>query len=192
MGVADSIERMYHPRQSPRYQHPENLLAGYSERRKIVNLRALRGWKASSLATVPHSTHHDMPTRPAPVSRRQFARTAAASAFAAAVGSRLWNPSRVEAASFAPVPIPGGTPALGGAYHVFGPAAFDPIDAEPATITNLNAAVGLAYVSGMVTQTNVKTGEVVRLPFVDSDMRFMQGVFRGTDGRVHQGAFAFV
>jgi hypothetical protein len=44
----------------------------------------------------------------------------------------------------------------------------------------------------MVTQTNTKTGEMVRLPFVDSDMRFMQGVFRGTDGKVHQGAFAFV
>jgi hypothetical protein len=95
----------------------------------------------------------------------------------------------VEAASFAPVPIPGGTPALGGAYHVFGPAAFDPVDAEPVTITNLDAVVGLAYVSGMVTQTNTKTGEVVRLPFVDSDMRFMQGVFRGTDGKVHPGAF---
>ena len=159
-----------------------------------MNLRALPGWKASSLAAVPGSTHRDTSARqlPVPVSRRQFARTAAGTAFAAVVGSRLWTPSLVEAASFAPVPIPGGTPALGGAYHVFGPAAFDPIDAEPATITNLNAAVGLAYVSGMVTQTNTKTGEVVRLPFVDSDMRFMQGVFRGTDGKVHQGAFAFV
>lgn len=161
-----------------------------------MNLRALPAWKAASLTAVPDSTHHDISTRrlPVPVSRRQFARTAAGTAFAAAaaVGSKLWTPSLVEAASFAPVPIPGGTPALGGAYHVFGPAAFDPIDAEPVTITNLNAAVGLAYVSGMVTQTNIKTGEVVRLPFVDSDMRFMQGVFRGTDGKVHPGAFAFV
>ena len=159
-----------------------------------MNLRTLPGWKASSLTTEPDSRHHEVPTQrlPIPVSRRQFARTAAGSAFAAAVGTELWTPSPLEAASFAPVPIPGGTPALGGAYHVFGPAAFDPSDAEPATITNLNAAVGLAYVSGMVTQTNVKTGDVVRLPFVDSDMRFMQGVFRGTDGRVHQGAFAFV
>ena len=159
-----------------------------------MNFRALPGWKATSITSVPDSSHHEIPTRrlPVPVSRRQFARTAAGSAFAAAVGSRLWTPSVVQAASFAPVPIPGGSPALGGAYHVFGPAAFDPIDAEPITITNLNAAVGLAYVSGMVTQTNIKTGEVVRLPFVDSDMRFMQGVFRGTDGKVHQGAFAFV
>ena len=157
-----------------------------------MNLRAIPGWKPSNSTTVPDSTDHRIPARRLPVSRRQFARTAGASALAAAVASRLWSPSLVEAGSFAPVPIPGATPALGGAYHVFGPAAFDPIDAEPTTITNLNAAVGLAYVSGMVTQTNIKTGEVVRLPFVDSDMRFMQGVFRGTDGKVRQGAFAFV
>lgn len=159
-----------------------------------MNLRAIPGWKATRPGSVPDSTRLDIPSRQLPfaLSRRQFARTAAVGAFAASVGTRFLPSSLVEAASFAPVPIPGGSPALGGAYHVFGPAAFDPIDAEPATITNLNAAVGLAYVSGMVTQTNIKTGEVMRLPFVDSDMRFMQGVFRGTDGRVHPGAFAFV
>jgi len=157
-----------------------------------MNFRALPGWKATGLTSVPDSTHHNIPARPVPVSRRQFARTAAGSAFAAAVGSSLLTPSLVRASSFAPVPIPGGTPALGGAYHVFAPGAFDPIDAEPVTITNLDAKVGLAYVSGMVTQTNIKTGDVVRLPFVNSDMRFMQGVFRGTDGKVHRGAFAFV
>jgi hypothetical protein len=127
---------------------------------------------------------------PVSLSRRQFARAAAGTAFAGAIG--LTRPGRVEAASFAPVPIPGGTPVLKGQYHVFGPAGFDPIDAEPATITNLNGFVGLAYISGMVTQTNTKTGQVLRLPFVDTDMRFMQGDFRGTDGRVHQGAFALV
>jgi hypothetical protein len=61
--------------------------------------------------------------------------------------------------------------------------AFDPIDAEPAAITNFNGGVGLAYISGMVTQTNVKTGEKLRFPFVDSDMRFMKGEFQGTDRR---------
>lgn len=195
MGVAGSVERMYDARQFfPTIGTRNSFLAWYGERRKTVNFRALPGWKATSPPIVADSTQHDSPARrlPVPVSRRQFTRTVAGGAFAAAVGSRLWNPSLVEAASFAPVPIPGGSPALGGAYHVFGPAAFDPIDAEPITITNLNASVGLAYVSGMVTRTNTKTGEVVRLPFVDSDMRFMQGVFRGTDGKVHQGAFAFV
>jgi hypothetical protein len=75
---------------------------------------------------------------------------------------------------------------------VFGPAAFDPIDAEPATITDFNGFDGLAYISGTVTQTNTATGEVRTLPFVESDMRFMKGVFIGTDGRTHQGAFALV
>jgi hypothetical protein len=78
---------------------------------------------------------------------------------------------------------------------VFAPAptaGFDPIDAEPITITNFNGFVGLSYTSGMVTQTNTKSGEVLRLPFVDSDMRFMQGDFRGADGRVHEGTFALV
>ena len=159
-----------------------------------MNFRALAGWKATGLTSVPDSTHHDIPARrfPVPVSWRQFARTAAGRILAVAGHFCFWTPGLGVAASFAPVPIPGGTPALGGAYHLFGPAAFDPIDAEPVTITNLNASVGLAYVSGMVTQTNIKTGEVVRLPFVNSDMRFMQGVFRGTDGKVHRGAFAFV
>jgi len=44
----------------------------------------------------------------------------------------------------------------------------------------------------MVTQTNVKTGEKLRFPFVDSDMRFMKGEFRGTEGGMHQGAFVFI
>ena len=68
----------------------------------------------------------------------------------------------------------------------------DPVDAEPATITDFNGFVGLAYISGTVAQTNPATGEVRRLPFVNNDMRFMKGVFRGTDGQIHQGAFALV
>src|SRR5260370_9309388 len=163
----------------PRSRYPgTTLVALYSERRKTVNFHPLPGWKATSSPNVPNSTHHDIPAPrlPVPVSRRQFARAAAGGAFAAALGSRLWTPSLVEAASFAPVPIPGGSPALGGAYHVFGPAAFDPIDAEPVTITNLNASVGLAYVSGMGTQTNPKTGDAARLAVVNSGMRFRHGV----------------
>lgn len=75
---------------------------------------------------------------PAPVSltRRQFARKAAdATLMGAALSAGLWNPAMAQGhKSKAPVPIPGGTPALGGGFHVFGPTAdgsFDPIDAEP-------------------------------------------------------------
>jgi hypothetical protein len=159
-----------------------------------MNIRALSEWKASGLPTVQTTAQMagSPGLKPATISRRQFARTAGGTAFVGAIGSRLWKPGRAEAATFAPVPITGGTPVLGGSYHVFGPAAFDPIDAEPATITNMDGFVGLAYISGMVTQTNTRTSQVLRYPFVGSDMRFMQGVFRGTDGRVHQGAFALV
>src|SRR5258708_1201502 len=172
MSVAGGVARLYHARQFPPLQVPRTtLLPCYSERRNTMNFRALPGWKATGLTSLPDSAHHDIPARrlPVPVSRRHFARTAAGSALAAAVASRLWTPSLVQASSFSPVPIPPATPALPAAYHLFGPAAFDPIDAELATITNLNASVGLAYVSGMVTQTNTKTGEVVRLPFLNSD-----------------------
>jgi len=127
------------------------------------------------------------------MSRRQFLRTAGAVVLGATLGAELWRPARAAAAGAGvPVPIPGGTPVLGGGFHLFGPALIDPIDAEPISITNFDGFVGLAYISGTVTQTNTVTGQVRTLPFVDSDMRFMKGVFRGQDGQVHQGAFGFV
>ena len=160
-----------------------------------MNVSAISIRKAASLARNhnSHQTSADASQFWNGISRRQFTRNAARTAVIGATVGSLWRPGRADAkASFAPVPIPGGSPFLGGSYHVFGPAAFDPIDAEPATITNLNGFTGLAYLSGMVTQTNTQTGEKLRLPFVDSDMRFMKGEFRGTDGRMHHGAFAFI
>jgi hypothetical protein len=148
-----------------------------------MNIRAVSAWKPAGLAT----SHPGM-------TRRQFARAVAGTAaVGGALGPGLLRPGlAAPRPSFAPVPIPGGSPVLGGSYHVFAPDAIDPIDAEPITITNLNGFVGLAYISGMVTQTNTKTGEALRLPFTNSDMRFMQGEFRGADGRVHRGTFALV
>ena len=104
--------------------------------------------------------HHAM-------SRRQFARAAAgAAAFGATLGSGLSLPRLVSARhSFEPIPIPGGTPAFGGGFHVFGPGLVDPADAEPSTITDFNGFIGLAFISGTVTQTNTKTNEVRTLPF---------------------------
>jgi len=159
-----------------------------------MNARAISARKALNPTTVQPAVSADSIRAVQPgLSRRQFTRTAAGSAVGAALGAALWTPAvAAPKGAFAPVPIPGGTPFLGGSYHVFGPAAFDPADAEPATITNLNGFVGLAYISGMVTQTNTKTGQKARYPFVDSDMRFMQGNFRGTDGRIHQATFAFI
>src|SRR5258705_4388566 len=129
--------------------------------------------------------------------RREFVRGAGGAIAAGAVlGSGLLQPRTVHAlAPDDPVPIPGGTPALGGAFHLYGPTpdgSFDPIDAEPSLITNFNGVVGLAYISGMVTRTKISTGERVELPFNDADMRFMQGVYRGVDGKPRQGSFALI
>lgn len=164
-----------------------------------MNIRDIPREKLASKSSAPgHGHRHPGPARfrQRAMSRRQFARTAAGAAvFGAAVGSGLMRPVLGGGpGSLVPVPIPGGTPALGGEFHVFapGPGGLDPSDAEPATITDFNGFVGLAYLSGTVMQTNTTTGEVLVLPFVGSDMRFMTGVFRGTDGRVHQGAFALV
>jgi len=144
------------------------------------------------------------------LSRRQFVGSAAGTVAAAAgLGSLLAACGRADdgfltspisprlslakaAGQAAPVPIPGGTPALGGAFHVWAPAAADSVDAEPATITDFNGFAGLAYISGMVTQRNRSTGETVQLPFLDADMRFMTGVYRGEDGRVRRGTFGFI
>jgi hypothetical protein len=130
-------------------------------------------------------------------SRREFVRSSGgAAAAAAALGSGLLHPQLLSAAApDDPLPIPGGSPALGGGFHLYGPTpdgSFDPIDAEPATVTNLDGVVGLAYVDGTVTRTRISTGERDELPFIASDMRFMQGVYRGVDGKPRQGTFGFI
>jgi hypothetical protein len=129
--------------------------------------------------------------RPRGLTRRQFARTAVGTAvFGGMLGSGLFKPGlAAPKASFAPVPIPGGF--LNGMFHAFGPNPSDP-DLEPSTITNMNGFVGLASLDGMVMQTDTTTGTTQRFAFANTDMRFMQGDFRGADGRIHQGTFALV
>jgi hypothetical protein len=163
-----------------------------------MNPLQILGSKAASRSTIQDADGSTaVPQFRSPVSRRQFARAVAGTAAAgAALASGAQMPESAHSRwTFAPVPIPGGTPGLNGYYHIFGPspaAGGDPIDAEPATITNFDGFVGLAYLSGKVTQTNTKTGEQELLPFVDSDMRFMKGTFRGTDKAIHEAAFGFV
>jgi hypothetical protein len=127
-------------------------------------------------------------------SRRQFIQTGGA--VAAVIGAGVLRPRILHAAApDDPLPIPGGTPAVGGAFHFYGPTpdgSLDPIDAEPSSITNLNGVVGLAYIDGTVTRTRISTGETEEFPFLGSDMRFMQGVYRGVDGRPRQGTFGFI
>ncbi len=91
--------------------------------------------------------------------------------------------------TFAPVPIQGGTAGFGpsGAYHVFGGPG-----QENATISNFKGSIGSALINGNVTRTNIKTGEQEYFPFNSANMRFMTGMFKGTDEQEHPGTFAFV
>ena len=164
-----------------------------------MNIRGIAKWEFASRAR-SHRHNHRHP-RQAHVwqhamSRRQFMRKAAGvAAVGTVLGAGVLRPGQAKAhQAHEPVPIPGGTPVFGGDFYVFGPGfpGFDPPDAEPSTITDFNGFLSLAYISGEVTRTNRATGEVRTLPFVNNDMRFMKGIFRGTDGRMHHGAFAFI
>ena len=131
--------------------------------------------------------------KPCSISRRQFVRgMAGAAVLGATFGTGLLRPQPVQASgSSDPLPVVGGWSVLN-PYHVYAPFFDGTVDSEPATITNFDGFVALGYISGIVTRTTTKTGERLTLPFVDSDMRFMKGVYRGQDGHVHQGAFGFV
>src|SRR5581483_5901943 len=72
--------------------------------------------------------------------RRLLQLSAGGMAAGAMVGSRLIQPGAAAAkpGPGTPKPIPGGSSVIAGAfgqlYHVYGPGAIDPVDAEPATI----------------------------------------------------------
>jgi hypothetical protein len=163
----------------------------FPKREDEMNFRDIPMWDSIIKAGAHRDTGH-APFWQQTMSRRNFARTAAGTAVVGAtLGSGLWKSEARPLASTDPVPIPGGIQDSGKTFHVFSPGPRHP-DGEPITITDFNGFVGLAYISGMVTETNTKTGKSRRLPFLSADMRFMQGVFRDKEGRVQQGAFALV
>jgi hypothetical protein len=96
--------------------------------------------------------------------------------------------------SAAPVPIPGGVfipnPFGGPDVHVNLPGPLDStvpgVGGEPSSITDFNGFVGVAKIDG--TGTDASGHSLLW----EVDLRFMKGVYRGADGRFHEGAFAFV
>jgi hypothetical protein len=130
------------------------------------------------------------------LSRRGLLKGAAGAALAgAAVGSGLFDSLTAHAA--APgiglvEPIPATIEFFPGVFrHVQAPP-FTGLDSDPGTVYNFEGAAGLAYISGEVDRTNRRTGETRTLPFLFSDMRIQQGVFKGRDGHVREATFAFV
>ena len=129
------------------------------------------------------------------MSRRHFLRgAAAATALGAAATAGLARNRHADAA--APgiglvTPIPYGLDFFGDGrlFHVEAPPFFGD---DPSTVHNLRGTSGIAFIDGLVDRTNRKTGVVETFPFIASDMRFMQGAFRGRDGKTRSGTFGFV
>ncbi|TMC02612.1 MAG: hypothetical protein E6J35_08775 [Chloroflexi bacterium] len=92
--------------------------------------------------------------------------------------------TRTAAKSGTPSPVAAN--ALFGGLHIYG---VDP-GMEPSAITNFHGQVGAAVVDGNGTWK--VDGTAPETVLFDTDMRFMQGSFRSTDGRSHKGTFAFV
>ena len=133
-------------------------------------------------------------------SRRAFLRGGAASMFlgtgflsSAAAGA---DGNEEDSNGGRPNPIPGGLAPFA-PFGVF--IHHNPLNPanplanlnDPSQITDFNGFVGLTHIRGAGTGTNTLTGVSTPLAF-QADMGFSQGEFIGTDGRHHQGTFAFV
>ena len=120
-------------------------------------------------------------------SRAEFLRWSAG-AIGAAAGIPLLEASPAVAATAGPKPIPGGfsasfTPVPSNpAAHVFQPLK----GGELNTIGDFNGFVAATEIQGMATGSDGS-----KYSF-DTDMRFMQGSYVGTDGKLAHGTFGFV
>lgn len=134
-------------------------------------------------------------------SRRAFLGTASA-----ALGGGLLSPSSVYAhpedddkqhgEDAQPNAIPGGVAPFApfGVFIHHNPLnPSKPLDMinDPSQITDFDGFVGLTHIRGGGTGTNTLTGVSTPMAY-QADMGFSRGKFIGTDGRRHEGTFAFV
>ncbi len=126
---------------------------------------------------------------------RTFSRRRFLSVAAAAPGLLMASGAKARASmrNCAPNALPHVT-VLGGGLpdiHIQLPGIFTPLDTDPSTITDFNGQLGYAIVDGSGTRTDKSTGAESAEAF-EVDLRFMKGVFVGTDGRRCNGAFALI
>jgi hypothetical protein len=133
------------------------------------------------------------------VTRRSLIRGAAGATLGATLLTPKLGNAMAEgesAACVGPRPIPGGVAGLA-PFGIFihhnplNPATPLANISDPSQITDFDGFVGLTHIRGGGTGTDTTTGVSSRLAF-QADMGFSQGRFIGTDGRQHQGTFAFV
>jgi hypothetical protein len=125
------------------------------------------------------------------ISRRQFVRRSAV-AVAGLAGFELLRGTPAFAKprlGSAPRPIPGGFAfpdfeivPTGADLHVIPPVP----GLEMSTITDFNGQIAAAEIQGTATDGRGKTFGF------DTDMRFMDGEYIGSDGRAYHGTFGFI
>ena len=137
------------------------------------------------------------------VSRRSFFASGAAAAGAAVLldasnPAKLWadeNPATCGSPGLCDFPIP--IPHIAGpGLHFFFPGPVEGVNADtghdPSLIFNFKGFIGNAdFVPIVGTGTNLNTGATAPYTF-HADIRFMKGVFVGTDGTERRGSFAFI
>lgn len=136
------------------------------------------------------------------ISRRKFFRASASVAGAGVLlGTGLSTPLRAAEGNnrgcpALPQPIPHtiATP-FGTTIHHFFPGPVEgtnPVTGhDPSEIFDFHGMVAQADLLLAGTGTDLNTGDNASYGF-HTDMRFMAGQFRGTDGKTHTGAFAFI
>ena len=145
----------------------------------------------------------------APVSRRSFFGAALASTgvlLASGGSPKLWAAQNAGACGAPglcdfPVPIPHVTslpfPSATNPTeaHFFFPGPVEGVDPvtghDPSVIFNFSGFVGQADLNLTGTGSDLTTGETAAYSF-HTDMRFMAGLFVGTDGSQRHGSFAFI
>lgn len=146
----------------------------------------------------------------AAMSRRSFFGRAAVASGAVLLGSSVPNEAWAAAGPCGspglcdfPVPIPHvNTPPPGGAHFYFpgpvsgaasptDPSGAHPEGRDPSVIFNFKGFVGVGDFNLSGTGTDLTTGESASYEF-HTDMRFMHGVFVGTDEVERHGSFAFI
>jgi hypothetical protein len=144
----------------------------------------------------------------AALSRRSFFGHAAIAGGSVLLGSSITNKAWAEDEGLCgvcdfPVPIPHiNTPPPGGAHFYFpgpvdgsavatDPSGVHPEGRDPSVIFNFKGFIGAADLELSGTGTDLTTGQSAPYTF-HTDMRFMRGVFVGTDEIARRGSFAFV
>lgn len=129
------------------------------------------------------------------LTRRTFLQASAAAAGGLLIGSQGWMPARASVPGATPKAIPGGFTDFctlsGEIFHNFAPNVFDPPNTDRSGIFDFNGHIGYAVIDGTGTGRNTVSGATTPLSF-EVDLRFMQGVYIGEDGRTRHATFCLI